>query len=165
MEADIQKLLLKKAGALLARRSFSRGELRSRLAKFSDNMQVETALDRLVSLNLLNDEDYAYNFALHRIKQQGWGPARVLDSLLKRQVEQRTIDSAMARIRNEVDEETTLDFYVKQYCKINGVPASPKDIKRLISHLRRRGFDEDDVYRALRQAMPDAVPQSYETGE
>ena len=71
----------------------------------------------------------------------------------------------MARIRNEEDEETTLDFYVKQYCKINGVPSGPKDIKRLISHLRRRGFDEDDVYRALRQAMPDAVPQSYETGE
>jgi regulatory protein len=165
MEEDIQKLLLKKAGALLARRSYSRGELRSRLAKFGDKMQVETALDRLASLNLLNDEDYAYTIALRRIKEQGWSPAKIIDSLLKRQVEQQTIDSAMARVRNEEGEEYPLDSYMKQYCKKNGLPSNPKDIRRLISHLRRRGFDEDDVYRALRQAVPDAALQSFETGE
>ena len=165
MEVDIQKLLLNKAGALLARRSFSRGELRRRLEKFGDSTQVETALDRLASLNLLNDEDYAYNFALGRIKQRGWGTARVIDSLLKRQVEQRTIDSAMARIRNEEGDKKLLDSGVEQYCRKNGLPSNPKDIKRLISYLRRRGFDEDDIYRALRQAIPDAALQSFETGE
>lgn len=165
MEAEAQKLLLKKAGALLARRSYSRAELGSRLAKFADKMQVETALDRLASLNLLNDEDYAYNFALRRIKEQGWSPARVIDSLLRCKVEQPAIDSAMARVRNEEGLENLLDSSMKQYCKKNGLPSDPKDIRRLISHLRRRGFDEDDVYRALRQAMPDAALQSFETGE
>lgn len=164
MEADIHKILLKKAGALLARRAYSRGELRSRLANSGDKVQVEATLDRLASLKLLNDEDYAYNFALRRIKQQGWGPARVVDSLLKHQVEQRTIDSAMARIRNEEGKDTSLDSCMKLYCKKNGLPSDPKGIRRLISHLRRHGFDGDDVFRALRQAMPGAL-QSFETGE
>jgi SOS response regulatory protein OraA/RecX len=165
MDQDIQKLLIRKAGALLARRSFSRGELRIKLAKFGDSLQVEKALDRLVTLNLLNDADYAYNFALGRMDEQGWGPAKVIDSLLKRQIEQQTINSVMARIREERKEENPVESCMKQYCRKNGTPSNPKDVKRLASHLCRRGFDEDDVYRALRHSMPDALPQNFETGE
>jgi regulatory protein len=165
MEAENNKLLLTKAGALLARRAYSRGELRIRLAKFGAEMQVEAVLNRLARLNLLNDEEYAYNFALNRMKQQGWGPAKIIASLLKRQVEQPTIDLAMARVRNEEGSEPPLDTCIKQYCKKYGLPSNPKGMQRLISHLRRRGFDEDDVYRALRQALPDEALKSFETGE
>jgi SOS response regulatory protein OraA/RecX len=165
MDANVQRMLFKKAGALLARRSYSRGELRSILVKVADQAQVEIALKRLESLNLLNDVEYAYNFALGRMRRQGWGPAKVLDSLLKRQVEQSKIESAMARIQNEESEESPLDLCIKQYCTKRGRPSDTKDFKKLVSHLRRRGFDEDDIFHALKQAFPGAASQRFETGE
>jgi SOS response regulatory protein OraA/RecX len=165
MDASVQRMLFKKAGSLLARRSYSRGELRNMLAKCADQDQVEIALNRLESLNLLNDAEYAYNFALGRMGRQGWGPAKVLDSLLKRHVEQNTIESAMARIQNEGGEESSLDLCIKRYCTKRGRPSDPKDFKKLVSHLRRRGFDEDDIFHALKKAIPDAASQRFETGE
>jgi SOS response regulatory protein OraA/RecX len=165
MDANVQRMLFKKAGMLLARRSYSRGELQSILAKVADQAQVEIALKRLESLNLLNDAEYAYNFALGRMRQQGWGPAKVLDALLKRHVEQSTIASAMARIQNEGGEESSLDLCIKKYCTNRGRPSAPKDVKKLVSHLRRRGFDENDIFHALKQAIPGAASQRFETGE
>jgi SOS response regulatory protein OraA/RecX len=165
MNANVQKMLLQKAGALLARRPYSRGGLRDKLAKSADQVQVEIALNRLESHSLLNDAEYAYNFALGRIKRQGWSPVKVFDSLLKRHVEQNTIESAMARIQNEGGEESFLDLYIKQYCRKRSWPVDPKDVRKLISHLRRRGFDEDDIFRALKQAIPGPASPRFETGE
>ena len=165
MEADIQKLLLKKAGAFLARRSCSRGELRSKLERYADKKSVEMVLDRLASLNLLNEEEYAYNFALRRIQQQGWSPAKAEDSLRHRQVDQHTIDLALARIRNENVEKGAIDTWVRQYCEKKGLPSGPKNIRRFVLHLRRRGFNEDEIFDALRRAIPDPVMKSFETGE
>jgi regulatory protein len=165
MDASVQKMLLKKAGALLARRSHSRGELWDILSKSADQTQVEIALNRLESLNLLNDAEYAYNFALSRMRRQGWSPAKVLDSLLKRHLEQNTIESAMERIQNEGGEESSLELCIKQYCRKRGRPSDPKDVKKLVLHLRRRGFDEDDIFHALKQAIPGAVSRRFETGE
>ena len=109
---DLYKALLRKAGALLARRAYSRGELRDRLSRYAGDAPLESVLTRLEELNLLNDEDYAYNFALCRIGQQGWGPARVRKSLLQRQVPAATIEGALERILNELDPATVLREYV-----------------------------------------------------
>jgi SOS response regulatory protein OraA/RecX len=165
MAADIQKELLQKAGAILARRSFSRGELREKLLKIADRAQVEIALDRLERLNLLNDAEYAYNFALYRIKQKGWSAAKVFNSLLKRWIERSVIESAIARIQDEGVEKSSLDFLIKNYREKKGRPLLFKDIAKLVGRLRRRGFDEDDIFQALEQAIPGAVSQRFEAGE
>jgi SOS response regulatory protein OraA/RecX len=165
MNETIQKLLIQKAGMFLARRSYSRGELQDKLLKFAEKEQVAIALDRLESLNLLNDADYAYNFALCRIERQGWGPSKVRNSLLNRQVNQTEIDSAMARIESERTVEFSIDFYVKQYCKKKGRPSSLKDIRKMMVHLHHQGFEKEDVFRAIQEAVPDLDLHSFETGE
>jgi len=116
-------------------------------------------------VNLLNDAEYAYNFALRRIRQQGWSPAKALDSLLKRQVEENIIEAALARIQNEGGEESSLDAAIRRFCRKRGRPSDPKDVRKLVSHLRRNGFDDDDIFRALKQAIPDLSFQRFETGE
>ena len=165
MESDIQKQLLKKAGELLAKRSYSRGELRRKLEKYGDKEHVEMVLNRLMSLKLLNEEEYAYNFALRRIQQQGWSLARIIDSLRNRQVDQRTIDLAMARIRNESGAEGAIDACIRQYCEKRGLPSDPEKIRKIVSHLSRRGFDEDEIFHALKQAIPEAAMKRFGTGE
>ncbi len=165
MDAEIHKSLMKKAGALLARRAYSRGELRNRLAKIADELQVESVLDRHEQLNLLNDADYAYNFALCRIRQEAWGPTRICQSLLRRNVAQATIDRALERVGNELGQEPILIEYIKKRCGKRGLPTDPKGIRKLVMHLLQRGFSEDQIFHALKQVIPAAVLHRFETGE
>jgi regulatory protein len=165
MDAELQKTLMKKAGLLLARRAYSRGELRMKLAKMAGDSEIESALDRLEQLNLLNDADYAYNFAVYRIRQEGWGPAKVRDSLLRRHLSQAIVESALERIRDELGEELALTDCIKKRCGKQALPANPKDVQKLISYLRRRGFDDDSIFRALKRMLPAAAIQHFETGE
>jgi regulatory protein len=165
MNETIQKMLMQKAGIFLARRSYSRGELQDKLLEFAEKEQVAIALDRLENLKLLNDAEYAYNFVLCRIERQRWGPSKVRNSLLKRHVNQTDIDVAMERIESEGTTEFSLDFYIKQYCSKKGRPSSLKEIRKIISHLHRHGFEEEDIFRVLKEAVPDLDLQSFETGE
>lgn len=158
-------MLLKRAGALLSHRAYSRGELGSKLSKYANDGQVAAALDRLEQLNLLNDSEYAYNFALYRIKQEGWGPAKIRESLVRRQISQKTIQTALERIREELGEEFALVEYIQKHCWKQGPPSDAKGVRRIVAHLRRRGYDESLIFRALGRVIPADVLQNFETGE
>lgn len=166
MDIDLHKLLLKKAGALLARRAYSRLELQTKLAEFGDERQVESALQHLERLNLLNDADYAYNFALRRIRRHGWSSARIQNALLAHHVGGAIIELALVKVQMESGgEESGIREYVhKRYGK-SGLPADPKGVRKLILHLQHRGFDEATIFGALRGVIPDAVLKHFETGE
>ncbi len=164
MDNDSHKLLMKKAGALLARRAYSRGELRDRLTNLSGETPVEDVLDRLEQLNLLNDADYGYNFALCRIRQ-GWSTAKVEQSLLRRQIDRDTAKDALERVRNELGDQSAVASYLQNYCEKKGVPTDLKGLRKLALHLRQRGFEEEIVSDALRRMIPAALMQQFETGE
>jgi regulatory protein len=165
MDTELHKMLLKKAGALLARRSYSRGELRDKLARFAGGFPVEPVLDRLEQLNLLNDTDYAYNFALCRIRQRGWAPAKVQNSLLRRKIEPAVIENALEKAKRESRGESNLAHFVQKYCRKRGLPADSREIRKLVFFLHQRGYDEDNILDTLRQMLPHAVWQRFETGE
>ena len=166
MDTDLHKLLLKKAGALLARRTYSRMDLGTKLAEFADEQHVEAALQHLERLNLLNDYNYAYNFALQRIRQYGWSPERVQSALLAHCVGQAIIDRALDLVRMESGgEESVIKDYVQRRYGKRGLPADLKGVRKLIQHLRQRGFDEETIFAALRGDIPDTVLKHFETGE
>jgi regulatory protein len=165
VDSELYQALLKKAGTLLARRAYSRGELRIKLLKTAGEREVDSALDRLEQLNLLNDADYAYNFAFYRIKHEGWGPAKVRDSLLRRHVAPSAIEGALDCVRSTLGGNPDLVEYMRKFCGKRWPPTDPKQLQRLIMHLRRRGFDEDCIFSTLRREIPEAVLQHFETGE
>jgi regulatory protein len=165
MDAALQKMLLKKACALLAHRAYSRGELGSKLSKAAADHPVDAILDHLEQLNLLNDAEYAYNFAFYRIKDKGWGPAKVHDSLLRRHISPKNIREALERIRSELGEEFALVEHLQKHCWKKGPPADPKEVRKLVWHLQRQGYDDQIIFRALGRVIPAIVLQRFETGE
>jgi regulatory protein len=165
VDPEIFRKLLKKAAALIAHRALTRRELRQKLVKLADEAYVESVLDHLENRKLLNDADYAYNFALYRMQQKGWGPAKVKDSLLHRHVDPTIIEDVLLRVRSESNSDTALVEYMQKYCGSHWPPADPKKIQRLILHLRRRGFDRDHIYDALKEYIPAEALQRFETGE
>lgn len=156
---------MQKAGALLARRSYSKGELRAKLQKFGEDEEVEKALSHLEDLGLLNDAEYAYNFAFCRIREMAWGPAKVHHSLIRRHVAPHLAESAIDRVHREISEELVLSQYLDKFGKRNGLPGDRRAIQKLVSHLRSRGFQEDRIWNALRERIPAAAWRSYDTGE
>jgi SOS response regulatory protein OraA/RecX len=166
MNTDNSKILLKKAGFLLAHRPYGREELKGKLAGLAEEAQIEAVLNHLQKVNLLNDADYAYNFALHRIRQQGWSPAKVQHALARRQVEKPAIEMALDRVQGEAGGQSAIIAeYIHTRCSKSGLPTTRESVRKLFSHLRQRGFDEDQILDALRGLIPAAALQPFETGE
>ena len=156
---------MQKAGALLSRRPYSKGELRDKIRKLADGEQVEATLDRLEAVGLLNDAEYAYNFAFRRIMEMAWGPARVRSSLIRRQVPPQVAEAAIDRVQQGVSEELLLSRYVDRFDQKRGLPTNRRAIQKLISHLRSRGFNEDLIWDTRRRKIPVAAWRKYDTGE
>jgi SOS response regulatory protein OraA/RecX len=164
-DAERLKMVRGKAASLLARRSYSIGEMRSRLLEIADAPAVETVLDRLVKLKLLNDEDYAYNFAFSRVGRDGWGPEKIRDALIRRQVPASTTGLAIERVRALVGEDFGLADYLDKYFVKRGLPRNAKETRRLITHLRRRGFHRNSIDRILNQLLPSESRRLYGPGD
>jgi regulatory protein len=165
MEADPNKRLMQKAGKLLAVRARSRGELRLKLSSLAEEAQLEEFLDRLQELDLLNDAEYAYNFAVRRFRQDGWGPAKVFHSLLRHHVAPPAAESAIERVRQQTGDELLLQEYLERYFRKSEIPRDRKGIQKLVCHLRRRGFHEDIIFQILRRRIPAAAWGHIDTGE
>ena len=166
MDSDIHKLIMKKAGDFLARRPYSRGDLQKKLAAYGDARQVEAVLQQLERLSLLNDMDYAYNFALRRIRQLGWSQARVKTVLQGHHVDDSVIQRALEQINKVSGGEASAirEYISKRYGK-SGLPSDTRGIRKLMMYLRQRGFEQENIFRALSGQIPDDVLRSFETGE
>jgi SOS response regulatory protein OraA/RecX len=164
-EDEAYKRLLAQAGSMLARRACSRGELCERLLRSADSAAVERVLDRLTSLNLLNDPDYAYNFASRRIKQDSWGPARVRHALQRRRVASDVAETAIERVRAEVSDEAVVERFLERSCRTAGWPRNRKEIQKMILRLRRRGFNDGVIFNTLRRKLPASAWELFESGE
>ena len=173
-------LLMKRAAALIARRAHSRGELRRKLAdglkaqkaQNSENLEatdeIEVVLDRLEYLNLLNDAEYAYNFAFYHLKDLGWGEDKVREALLNRDVAKAAAEQAIDRVREEIAPDGTngaLMEYVESYCRKHGNPSSLKEAQKLARHLAGRGFDENGIIDALQRVISPEIFRHFVTGD
>jgi len=128
--------------------------MRQKLLKIAGESDVEKILDCFVQLKLLNDAEYAYNFAFCRVGRQGWGPVKIRSALVRRRVDPDDIDAALDRIRKEIGENYGLAEYLNRYCGKRGIPEDPKSLRNLVSHLRRRGFHSDSIHSVLKEMQP-----------
>ncbi len=165
MNSELQKKLQKKAAALLSRRGYSRGEIRLKLLKIADKSTVEEVLDRLEQLKLLNDHDYAYNFALSRIGREGWGPEKIRKALYNRQVSDPDISAALDEIRTLVGEDYALEEYLKKYFGKKEMPENFNSLRNLITHLLRRGYHRNSIINVLKYSLPKELMRYFDTGD
>ncbi len=165
MTDTVASSIMHKAGALLSRRPYSRGELRAKLAALGEAAEVEKTLDRLEELNVLNDATYSYNLASMWIKQAGWGPLKVRFHLLRRQVSAAVAESAVDRVRQEVSDGEALTAYLNRRARQKPMPEDRRGIRKLIGALRQRGFTDETIWTELRRRIPTAAWKVFDTGE
>ncbi len=137
---------------MLALRARSARELRRQLLRKGEPAaQVDAAIDRLHAAGLLDDGAFARQFA--RVKALGVGMSRrrIQQELGRRGVARETGDNAIADVFEEeqLDEATVVEQAARK--KLRSLKSLDVETRkrRLFAFLARRGYDLDDIKRAV----------------
>ena len=126
----------------LARRAHARLDLQRRLVKKQHPpAAVDAALERLASRGLLDDRQFAEQYAALRATR-GKGPARLLGDLMAQGVERRTAEQAVRRALEEEGIDPGVEaraVATKRARQLAGLPV-PVRKRRLLAFLVRRGY-------------------------
>jgi regulatory protein len=142
---------------MLDRRSRTVSELRQRLARHRHAPSaIEATLQRLVNVGLLDDDAYARQFVRSRLAAGRTAPARVQRELVHRGVDRQTAETALQDVVTEdaVEVETIIDDAVRRRAPSLAKLDAGTRRRRLYAYLARRGFNPDEIRRAL-ERLPD----------
>jgi regulatory protein len=145
------KTLKARAIALLARREYSRAELRDKLAAGSDHDRgadgadaVEAILDELAALGFLSETRFAQSVV--RQKSGGYSKRAIGATLKARGVGGDAATDALAGV--DIDD---LDAMVALWRRRFGAPpANDKEKARQVRFLQSRGFSLSAIFKLLR---------------
>ncbi|MCP4077212.1 MAG: regulatory protein RecX [Gammaproteobacteria bacterium] len=136
-----------KAMDLLSRREHSFKELydKLRLRGFEPD-EIDVALEKLVSENLLNDDRFTESYVHYRV-QKGFGPLRI-----KNELSDKGIDNEIIQNQMESYESAWSELMQQQRIKKFGaeIPADYKEKMKQARFLQNRGFSPESVMRLFR---------------
>ena len=143
------KPLKARAIALLARREYSRTELRGKLLRSVDEadvdpLSVDAALDELAALGYLSDSRFAT--AIVRQKSGGYSKRAIGATLKASGVAPETVSEALASTEQD-DEEAMVALWRKRFGKAH---ANDPEKARQVRFLQSRGFSLSAVFKLLR---------------
>lgn len=129
----------------LARREYSRAELRNRLLPYAQpDENVDAVLDDLEQRNWLSDERATSQ--LINTKRSRFGTQRIAYELRQRGIAESLIDEALPALK-ESEPDAVREVWRK---KFGTPPADDKERARQARFLLSRGFSPEAVFRMLR---------------
>ena len=147
---------------MLEARSRAVAELRRLLIRKGEpEADVDAAIERLRANGLLDDADFARQLTRSKALGAGLSRRRIQQELSKRGVARDVSDHAIEQVFDEegVDEEASIERVARKKLRMltNTDDATRK--RRLYSFLARRGYDNDDIQRVLRDLLGAAPPE------
>lgn len=133
-----------KALTLLSYKQYTSAELEKRLRDHVPPEAASLAVERMESLGLINDDDYAQRYA-QRLAARGMGERRIRMEMRQKGLPQETIDFVLSHLEMDGAGEARA-LLEKKY------PLWREDEKirrRAYAALVRRGFGSDDIRRAM----------------
>jgi regulatory protein len=140
----------KRALKFLGYRARSEAEVRTKLiqAGFSPKI-IETILEKLRTLKLLDDEAFARSFAQARIEDRGYGPLRLERELRLKGIAKtlvgRILDETFGRQGGKDRAQALLEKRFRGKDLSNA-----KNLRRVISFLQRRGYRDSVIAEVLK---------------
>lgn len=130
--------LRQRALGLLARREYSQSELRTRLARHTDNQdEIESLLQELIHGGLLSDARYAQQLVTARSRK--FGAQRIAQELRRQGVDSALSETALAAA--SLDEAARMREIWRK--KFGTLPIDRADYARQARFLQSRGFSHD----------------------
>lgn len=136
---------MNRAVKLLAAKPRSVAELRERLLEklWTDTEIVDAVIEKLKEYNYLNDEQFARDVAVSKLRQKPQGRRRLQMAMSRKKLDKETVDSAIADAYEKLPEEHLIDAAIEKRLRLKGVPATRDEQKKFQDHLLRQGFSFD----------------------
>lgn len=134
----------------LGQRAHSRLELDQKLTRRGyEPKEVRQTLERLDLAGLIDDEQFAIDYARSLFEAKGVSSREVVRRLRERGVGQAIIDSVLATT-SDSDFERALRIAERRLSQMQGIDNVTLR-RRLLAYLGRRGFSEGVCYAVVRQ--------------
>jgi regulatory protein len=111
-------------------------------------------LEKLCSLNYLNDEAFARNWARSRAETRGYGPKRIEQELKTKGIGQALIREVMRETFGQVDESVRANSLLEKRFKSKQFD-DPKMVRRAVGFLQRRGYSSKVIFDLLKYPLED----------
>ena len=131
-------------------------ELRRLLLKKGEpEADVDAAIARLQQSGLLNDDNYARQFARSKALGAGLSRRRLQMELSKRGVAREISETAIEAVFEEegVDEDASIERVARKKLRMLSKVDDDTKRRRLYAFLARRGYDSDDITRVMRNVL------------
>lgn len=131
-------------------------ELRRLLIKKGEPVaEVDAAIERLRSSGLLDDANFARQLTRSKALGAGLSRRRIQQELAKRGVAREVSDEAIEDVFEVegVETDASIDRLARKKLRTLTNVDGPTRKRRLYGFLARRGYDNDDIARALRVVL------------
>jgi regulatory protein len=145
---DVEKArerTMNRAVKLLAAKPRSVGELRERLLEktWTNDAIVETVIAKLLEYGYLDDERFAADLALSKLRQRAQGKRRLQQTLSRKKLDRGTLENAIESAFEQIPESDLVDAAIQKRLRLKGRPETREDTRRFLDYLLRLGFDYD----------------------
>lgn len=148
---------MNRAVKLLAAKPRSVAELRERLLEklWTDAEIVDAVIEKLKEYKYLDDEQYARNVALSRLRQKPQGKRRLQQTMSQKKLDKATVEAAISEAFEKLPEVELIDQAIAKRLRIKGKPETRGELKKFYDHLMRQGFG----YGLIRDKMNSVVSE------
>ena len=136
---------------LLAAKPRAVAELRERLLEkaWTNHEIVDRVIEKLKEYGYLDDEQYASDLALSRLRERPQGKRRLQQMLSQKQLDKTIVEDAIKSAFEKIPEEDLITAAIEKRVRLKGRPQTREDLKKFYDHLLRRGFS----YSLIREKM------------
>lgn len=157
--ARARQRTMNRAVKLLAAKPRSVGELRERLLEknWTEEAIVADVLAKLAEYGYLDDEKYARDLAMSKLRQKPQGKRRLKQALSQKPLSQENIEAALGSAFEKMPEADLIDAAIEKRLRLRGTPETREDSKKFFDHLLRQGFDFDLIRSKMNELRKDPV--------
>lgn len=136
---------MNRAVKLLAAKPRSVGELRERLLEkyWTNDEIVSGVIEKLEEYGYLDDEKYASDLALSKLRQKPQGKRRLQQAMSQKKLDREVVDAAIDAAFEKMPEAELIDQAIEKRIRLKGRPETREDTKRFYDYLLRQGFAFD----------------------
>ena len=136
---------MNRAVKLLAAKPRSVAELRQRLLEklWTDEKIVDGVIEKLREYKYLDDEQFARDLAVSKLRQKPQGRRRLQQTMSQKQLDKDVVAAAVSEAFETLPEEKLIDEAIQKRLRLKGKPETRDDLKKFVDHLLRLGFSYD----------------------
>ncbi|MBQ5591333.1 MAG: regulatory protein RecX [Clostridia bacterium] len=160
-EAAGSRLAFNSAMFSLDMRDHSEREIRQKLSRKYDEQAVDTAVEKLLDLGLVNDRRYAELLTRELFERKKYGKNRVRSELYRKGIASDTVNEVLEEYENENkpdNVQTIVDIIRKKY--YNKL-IDEKSRQKVVAALVRLGYSFSDIRQAMREFTSDDFYEEY----